>query len=220
MLRSEEHLGPALRGRSRRSSWRAGTSCPMRSCPGQSVADEARRQGVSEAEVVWDLCGRHPEPPRPCRSAPQAPPELASVGRRSPSPLLRPSLPSATIVADPLRDHVGLAAGVGVEAVADRRGDVEPDEVEQLQRSHRMAGAELHAGVEVAGVEVPVVSISRTASNRAGKSSRLTTKPGLSGTSTAVLPSAAHHARARSADAVREARAGSRARSAPSWSRG
>ena len=49
----------------------------------------------------------------------------------------------------------GLAGGlaeVGVEGVADRLGDVEADEVEQRQRAHRVAGAELHAGVDLAGL--------------------------------------------------------------------
>jgi hypothetical protein len=41
---------------------------PDAQLPWSRVADEARRQGVSEAEVVWDLCGRHPEPVAPRRS--------------------------------------------------------------------------------------------------------------------------------------------------------
>ena len=40
--------------------------------------------------------------------------------------------------------------GVGVEGVADRLGDVEADEVQQRERAHRVAGAELHAGVDLA----------------------------------------------------------------------
>ena len=52
--------------------------------------------------------------------------------------------------------------------------------------------------VSIASASRPVLSISRTASNRNGNSSRFTTKPGVSGTSTAVLPSVAHSARARS----------------------
>ena len=40
------------------------------------------------------------------------------------------------------------------DRLADRRGDVEPDEVEQRERAHRMAGAERHAGVDVARRQV------------------------------------------------------------------
>ena len=62
MLRSEEHLGPALRGALEAIELARWDELPDAQLPWESVADEARRQGVSEAEVVWDLCGTHPEP--------------------------------------------------------------------------------------------------------------------------------------------------------------
>jgi hypothetical protein len=62
MLRSEEHLGPALRGTLEAIELARWDELPDARLPWESVADEARRQGVSEAEVVWDLCGTHPEP--------------------------------------------------------------------------------------------------------------------------------------------------------------
>jgi hypothetical protein len=68
MLRSEEHLGPALRGALEALELARWDDLPDAQLPWESVIDEARRQGVSEAEVVWDLCGRHPEPPAPKRS--------------------------------------------------------------------------------------------------------------------------------------------------------
>ncbi len=57
MLRSEEHLGPALRGALEALELARWDELPDAQLPWASVADEARRQGVSEAEVVWDLCG-------------------------------------------------------------------------------------------------------------------------------------------------------------------
>ena len=71
MLRSEEHLGPALRGALEALELSRWDDLPDAQLPWASVADEARRQGVSEAEVVWDLCGAHPEPavPRHGRAA-------------------------------------------------------------------------------------------------------------------------------------------------------
>ena len=63
MLRSEEHLGPALRGALEALELARWDELPDAQLPWESVIEEARRQGVSEAEVVWDLCGRHPEPP-------------------------------------------------------------------------------------------------------------------------------------------------------------
>ena len=68
MLRSEEHLGPALRGALEALELARWDDLPDAQLPWESVMDEARRQGVSEAEVVWDLCGRHPEPPAPKRA--------------------------------------------------------------------------------------------------------------------------------------------------------
>jgi hypothetical protein len=65
MLRSEEHLGPALRGSLEALELARWDELPDAQLPWGSVADEARRQGVSEAEVVWDLCGTHPEPAAP-----------------------------------------------------------------------------------------------------------------------------------------------------------
>ena len=68
MLRSEEHLGPALRGALEALELARWDELPDAQLPWERVTEEARRQGVSEAEVVWDICGRHPEPPGPRRS--------------------------------------------------------------------------------------------------------------------------------------------------------
>ena len=67
MLRAEEHLGPALRGTLEALELARWDELPDAQLPWERVRDEARRQGVSEAEVVWDLCGRHPEPGSPRR---------------------------------------------------------------------------------------------------------------------------------------------------------
>lgn len=79
MLRSEEHLGPALRGALEALELARWDELPDAQLPWESVIEEARRQGVSEAEVVWDMCGRHREPPGPRRSrAGQAPSKRAA----------------------------------------------------------------------------------------------------------------------------------------------
>ena len=77
MLRAEDHLGPALRGALEAMELARWDELPDAQLPWRSVADEARRQGVSEAEVVWDLCGRHPEPPASRRGR-QAPAKRAA----------------------------------------------------------------------------------------------------------------------------------------------
>ena len=64
MLRAEEHLGPALQRCAGGAGPGAVGRAPGRAAAvGRSVADEARRQGISEADVVWDLCGRTRSPP-------------------------------------------------------------------------------------------------------------------------------------------------------------
>jgi hypothetical protein len=67
MLRSEDHLGPALRGALEALELARWDELPDAQLPWQSVSDEARRQGVSEADLVWDMCGHHPEPAAPKR---------------------------------------------------------------------------------------------------------------------------------------------------------
>ena len=58
LLRSEEHLGPALKGRSRHSTWPAGTTCPKPSSPGRRSRRQPGRQGCSPADVIWDRAGK------------------------------------------------------------------------------------------------------------------------------------------------------------------
>jgi hypothetical protein len=67
MLGAEEHLGPALRGALEAMELARWDELPDAQLPWESVVEEARRQGVSEAEVVWDLCGTHREPTAPKR---------------------------------------------------------------------------------------------------------------------------------------------------------
>lgn len=65
LLRSEPHLGPALKGALEALELARWDELPDAQLPWGSVSQEARRPGVSEAEVVWDLCGSHPEPAAP-----------------------------------------------------------------------------------------------------------------------------------------------------------
>jgi hypothetical protein len=58
VLRSEEHLGPALRGALEALELARWDELPDAQLPWEEVADAARRQGISEADVIWDLSGR------------------------------------------------------------------------------------------------------------------------------------------------------------------
>jgi hypothetical protein len=58
VLRSEEHLGPALRGALESLELARWDDLPDAQLPWGEVADAARRQGISEADVIWDLAGK------------------------------------------------------------------------------------------------------------------------------------------------------------------
>ena len=58
MLRSEEHLGPALRGALEALELARWAELPDAHLPWEEVSELARRQGISEADVIWDRAGR------------------------------------------------------------------------------------------------------------------------------------------------------------------
>ena len=61
VLRSEEHLGPALRGALEALELARWDELPDAQLPWQEVADAAHRQGISEADVIWDRAGKRRE---------------------------------------------------------------------------------------------------------------------------------------------------------------
>jgi hypothetical protein len=58
MLSAEEHLGPALRGALEAMELARWDDLPDAHLPWTDVSDIARRQGISEADVVWDMSGK------------------------------------------------------------------------------------------------------------------------------------------------------------------
>ena len=58
LLRSEEHLGPALQGALEALDLARWDDLPEAELPWDEVTSVARRQGISEADVIWDLSGR------------------------------------------------------------------------------------------------------------------------------------------------------------------
>jgi hypothetical protein len=58
LLRSEEHLGPALKGAVEALDLARWDDLPDAELPWEAVADAARRQGITEADVIWDLSGK------------------------------------------------------------------------------------------------------------------------------------------------------------------
>jgi hypothetical protein len=57
LLRSEEHLGPALQGALESLDLARWDDLPEAELPWEEVTAAARRQGISEADVIWDLTG-------------------------------------------------------------------------------------------------------------------------------------------------------------------
>lgn len=58
LLRSEEHLGPALLGSLEALDLARWDELPEAELPWDEVAATARRQQISEADVIWDLSGK------------------------------------------------------------------------------------------------------------------------------------------------------------------
>ena len=58
VLRAEEHLGPALRGALEALDLARWDDLQEAELPWEAVTDAARRQGISEADVIWDLAGK------------------------------------------------------------------------------------------------------------------------------------------------------------------
>lgn len=58
LLRSEDQLGPALSRALESLELARWDELPDAALPWEEVAEAAGEQGVSEADVVWDRCGR------------------------------------------------------------------------------------------------------------------------------------------------------------------
>jgi len=58
LLRAEEHLGPALKGSIEALDLARWDDLPEAVLPWEEVELAARRQGISEADVIWDRSGK------------------------------------------------------------------------------------------------------------------------------------------------------------------
>ena len=64
LLRTEEHLGPALSRALESLELARWDELPDAQLPWEEIKAMADRQGVSEADVVWDVCGRRVRAPQ------------------------------------------------------------------------------------------------------------------------------------------------------------
>jgi hypothetical protein len=58
LLRSEEHLGPALQGAVEALDLARWDDLPEAELPWDEIENIARCQGISPADVIWDLAGK------------------------------------------------------------------------------------------------------------------------------------------------------------------
>jgi len=58
LLRSEQHLGPALKGAVEALELARWDDLPEAELPWAEVESAARRQGISAADVIWDLSAK------------------------------------------------------------------------------------------------------------------------------------------------------------------
>jgi hypothetical protein len=58
LLRSEQHLGPALKGAVEALDLARWDDLPEAELPWEEVEASARAQGISPADVIWDRAGR------------------------------------------------------------------------------------------------------------------------------------------------------------------
>ncbi len=58
LLRSEEHLGPALKGAVEALDLARWDDLPEAELPWEEIEAKALQQGISPADVIWDLAGK------------------------------------------------------------------------------------------------------------------------------------------------------------------
>ena len=133
LIKDQEELPAALAAALEALELARWDDLPEATLPWERVSELAERQGIGEADVVWDLAAGMAAKARARALS-------ARRSRRSPRP------PCGR--AGPRRSARGRARDLGADRLADRRGHVEAHEVEQRQRAHRVARAQLHAGVD------------------------------------------------------------------------
>src|SRR4051812_1548782 len=125
---------------------------PCTGSPGPTAASTPampRRSGGSSASSAGAAAA-------PRRYRPRAAAQSAAVSSVTEDSVLVEAAPGLATEVALLHELEQVLRHVGLDLVADGCGNVEPDEVEQRERAHRMAGAKLHAGVDCLRVEPEV----------------------------------------------------------------
>jgi hypothetical protein len=86
LIKLHGELGPDLAGALEALELARWDDLPEAELPWEEVVDRATFQGISEADVIWDMSGRKKEP-----AAPRGRPKGAKQGRRTPAKRARRS---------------------------------------------------------------------------------------------------------------------------------
>ena len=79
LIRAQGEVGPELEGALEALELSRWDELPEAELPWQAVRDQAELQGISEADIVWDMSGRKKEPAASVR------PKGARQSRRTPN---------------------------------------------------------------------------------------------------------------------------------------
>jgi hypothetical protein len=85
LIRAQGEVGPDLEGALEALELARWDDLPEAELPWQEVTDKAAFQGISEADVIWDMSGRRKEPavPRGRAKSSRSPKRPAKRARRS-----------------------------------------------------------------------------------------------------------------------------------------
>jgi hypothetical protein len=86
LIKVQGELGPELAGALEAIELARWDDLPEAELPWQEVGDRAEHQGISEADVIWDMSGRKKEP-----GVPRIKPKGSRHGRRPPAKRARRS---------------------------------------------------------------------------------------------------------------------------------
>jgi len=84
LIRAQGELGPELEGALEALELARWDDLPDAELPWESVSEQAAAQGISEADVIWDMSGRKKEPAAPRAKRPAG--KAAKKPRRTRKP--------------------------------------------------------------------------------------------------------------------------------------
>src|SRR5688572_16980715 len=85
LIRAQGEVGPDLEGSLEALELARWDDLPEAELPWESVEQQAELQGISEADVIWDMSGRRKEPAVPRPKGPGSKPKRPARRQRKPA---------------------------------------------------------------------------------------------------------------------------------------